>query len=179
MLIERSDIVGSILIGKGAHQPKDCDLRFCERVEWLIKCAKASRRIRPIVDKRWKIPIRFDPQSQLAQWAVERELDLSETNLDFERDFASCIQDFAPSKGNRKGHLRLQLFQRWHRASDIQVALQREEELKWMLQEARKAELPVDILKDIDSKLRESQVELQEAGWCCCSHREVYTFSPG
>ena len=123
------------------------------------------------MDKRWKMPIRFDPQSQLAQWAVERELDLSETNLDFERDFASCIQDFAPSKGNRKGHLRLQLFQRWHRASDIQVALQREEELKWILQEARKAELLDDILKQMISKLKESQKKLQEDRWCSCSHR--------
>ena len=171
MLIERSDIVGSILTEKGADQLNDRDTRFCERAEWLLRCADASRCIRPIVVKRWKIPIRFDPQSQLAQWAVERELDLSETNLHFERDFASCIEDFAPSKGNRKGHLRLQLFQRWHRASDIQVALQREEELKWILQEARKAELLDDILKQMESKLKESQKKLQEDRWCSCSHR--------
>ena len=114
------------------------------------------------MDKRWKIPIRFDPQSRLAQWAVAQELDLSETNLDFERDFASCIRDFAPSKGNRKGHLRLQLFQRWHRASDIQVALQREEELKWILQEARQAELPDDLLNGVESKLKECKEELQK-----------------
>ena len=193
MLIERGDVVGSILTGKGAHQLNDRDTSFCERAEWLIKCAEASRRIRPIVEKRWKIPIRFDPQSRLTQWAVAQKLDLSETNVHFERDFASCMPDFAPSRGNqmeteakldserdlarcvwdvvlsrsnRKGQLRLQLFQRWHAISKMQEALQREEELKWILQEARKAELPDDILKDIESKLRESQEKLQKDRFC-------------
>ena len=173
ILIERSDIVGSILTGKGAHQPKDCDLRFCERVEWLIKCAEASRRIRPIVDKRWKIPIRFDPQSRLTQWAVAQELDLSETNVDFERDFASCIQDFERdfarcvqdvvlSSDNRKGQLRLQLFKRWHCASGIQAASQREEELKWILQEATAAKLPHDLLNDVELMLKQCQEKRQK-----------------
>ena len=124
-----------------------------------------SERIKPIVS-RWKIPIRFDPQSLIVQKAVEWRLD-----VESEEGFARCLGDVAAiytsigvTAGNIKGQVRLQRFTRFHSAFDIDAPRQRWEELSWIAEEARKAELPADLLEEVQTKLRREEENLKKAG---------------
>ena len=159
-------MVGSALLsGSRAEGLSGCDdVAFCERVDRLIDCFALSKEIKKIVT-RWKIPIRFDPQSLIVWKAVEWGFDVKS-----ERGFARCLRDVAGisigvTAGNSKGHLLLQVFTRWHSVHDIATSGQRLEELRWIRGEACKAKLPQDLLQEVQAEIDEEE-KLQKAGGC-------------
>ena len=166
-LIHRGELVGAALFGRRGEGLSGCDDKtFRERVDRLIACVAISERIKPIVS-RWKIPIRFDPQSLIVQKAVEWRLD-----VESEEGFARCLREVAATNigdigvtaGNIKGQDRLQVFTKFHSAFGIDSPRQRWEELSWIAEEARKAELPADLLEELQTKLRREEENLKKAG---------------
>ena len=153
-MIDRGAIVESALTGNKDERLRACDEEFVKRVEWLVSCCTASERIEPIIS-RWKIPVRFDPQSLLVAWAVDHGVD-----LESEEELARCLPEIAEQKGpeigvtewNQQGKTRLEIFKRWYRVPDIVDATQRERELQWISTEAKKAGLSLDLLGKIQKQ---------------------------
>ena len=153
-MIDRGAIVESALTGNKDERLRACDEEFVKRVEWLVSCCTASERIEPIIS-RWKISVRFDPQSLLVAWAVDHGVD-----LESEEELARCLPEIAEQKGpeigvtewNQQGKTRLEIFKRWYRVPDIVDATQRERELQWISTEAKKAGLSLDLLGKIEKQ---------------------------
>ncbi|CAE7246864.1 VAC8 [Symbiodinium sp. CCMP2592] len=153
LLIDHGDLVGSALNGESKDRLSGCD-HLKERVDRLLSCCAVSKRIGPIIN-RWKIPIRFDPQSLLVAWALDQRVD-----LESEEELARCLPEIAEHKGreigltewNQEGKTRLAIFKRWYRVPDIQDASQKERELQEILTEAKKAGLSLDLLERIQKK---------------------------
>ena len=150
-------MVGSALAGIRDERLEQCERPFRERVDWLACCRKASEHLQPILT-RWKIPVRFDPQSLLVRWAVDQKVDLTS-----EPTLAKCLPELAETKEqaigltewNEQGKTRFQLFKRWYSVSDILDASQRLTELQGIFKEAKKAELEEKLLQEVEAKLHE------------------------
>ncbi|CAE7354175.1 PUB13, partial [Symbiodinium necroappetens] len=154
LLLDRGAIVESALAGKKDERLRACDEPFVQRVDWLVSCCAVSKQIGPIIN-RWKIPVRFDPQSPLVAWAVDQRVD-----LESEEELARCLPEIAEQKGqeigltewNQDGNIRLSIFKRWYCVPDIADASQRERELQWISTEAKKAGLSFDLLEKIQKQ---------------------------
>ncbi|CAE7246880.1 VAC8 [Symbiodinium sp. CCMP2592] len=154
-------MVGSALAGDeaelGDERLAQCDLPFRERVDWLASCRKASEHLQPILT-RWKIPVRFDPQSLLVRWAVDQGVDLTSEPM-----LAKCLPELAETKEqaigltawNEQGKNRFQLFKRWYSVPAIADSSQRLTELQGILKEAKKAELEEKLLEEVEARLHE------------------------
>ena len=158
LLLDRGAIVESALAGTRDERlracDKPCDEPFVQRVDWLVSCCAVSKQVGPIIN-RWKIPVRFDPQSPLVAWAVDQCVD-----LESEEELARCLPEIAEQKGqeigltewNQDGKTRLAIFKRWYRVPDIADASQRERELQWISTEANKVGLSFDLLEKIQKQ---------------------------